>query len=241
MPEISLRSAAADWDAVLDRLGVDWGERAVILGPGADAIAERFLLAGSPPLVASGDTVAVLGGEPPDDDIARATPRSVPLAAGEADVVLAVHAWDGPPTLSAVVSEARRLVRPGGSVMLAELDVAALEASTARQYPMVALRLVAPDAAAALAASCLSRSLLEIELVRAGFAAVGSERVDLTRGGFASRADHAAAVTAGLWRGTATLPADVRERLGAVALALGDGGAVVDCEPWVLVRGFRRP
>ena len=124
--------------------------------------------------------------------------------------------------------------------MLAELDIPKLTRSTPRQYSSVLVRHIAPEAASALAATCVKHSDLEIEMTRAGFAGVVTDRIDFARGLFADRAAHAAAVAGGLWRGTVGLSEGERADLATAVLGLGGTGAVVDREPWVLVRGFRR-
>lgn len=237
MADPLLRIVAADWDAALADLGVTWGATAVVVGADVDVLAESFLLADSPPLVASTREVAILGDVPDGVTAADATPTHVPLPDSSAHVVIAVHAWSGPGGIAPVVREATRLVRRNGSIILAEIDLPRLAASTPRQYASVLLRLAYPAAAEALRARSTLHSHLETELVRSGASRVATERFDLTRGVFADRAAHAEAVASGLWRGSVECSPAELEQLGELVLSLGGKGPVTDSEPWVLVRG----
>ena len=124
--------------------------------------------------------------------------------------------------------------------MLAELDVPKLARSTPQHYSSVLVRHIAPEAASTVAATCVRHSDLEMELTRAGFEGVMTDRIDFARALFADRAAQAAAVAEGLWRGTEGLAEGERSDLAAAVLRLADTGVVVDREPWVLVRGLRR-
>lgn len=107
MVETLLRVAAADWDSAVRGLGVEWGDRAVVLGPDSALITESLLLADSPPLAAVGPLVAILGGDPVPGDLDRAHPAAVPLETGSVSVVIAVHAWQGRADPAGVVAEAQ--------------------------------------------------------------------------------------------------------------------------------------
>jgi len=240
MADIVLQTVAEEWDKALATLGVVWGPTAVVVGPGADALAESLLLADSPPLVAATSEVAILGEVPDDVEATGASPEGVPLPDSSVDVVIAAHAWAGPAGVPAVAAEANRLVRRGGFIVLAELDFPRLAGSSAFQYPAALLRIARPDVTAMLQRWSALHSHLEIELIRLGVATVATDRFDLTRGVYADRREHQAAVAGGLWRGTAGMPIAERERLGELVLELGGDGPVTDREPWVLVRGVAR-
>lgn len=237
MADPLLRVVAAEWDEALANLDVAWGPTVVVVGADVDILAESLLLADTPPLVASTGRVAILGDVPDGVTIADATPTAVPLPDSSAHVVIAVHAWPGPGGVPAVVREATRLVRRNGSIVLAEIDLPRLAASTPRQYPSALMRIAYPAATAALRARSTLHSHLEIELVRSGATSIAPERFDVTRGVFADRPAHAEAVASGLWRGSVECTPAQLDQLGELVLALGGRGPVIDREPWVLVRG----
>ena len=238
MADVLHRTVADEWNWALASLDVVWGPTAVVMGAEAEILAERLLLADSPPIVAAAGEVAILGDVPAAMIGANATPDAVPLPDSTVATVIASHAWESPAGIERVVKDANRLVERGGAIVLAELDLPRLGRSSPLQYASALLPLALPDVAAGLRARSALHSHLELELVRKGTAHVVAERFDLTRGLFDDRAEHAAAVAAGLWRGTAACSSGELERLGEVVLESGGQGPVTDREPWVLVRGI---
>lgn len=239
MAESRLETSAAEWDAALGYLGVRWGRRAAVVGANAGPVAEALLLAPSPPILDSNDQVAILGHEALEFDVAAATPAAVPLPDASLDLVVVVHAWEGPADLPIVGAEAARLVAPGGAVVFAELDNAVLWASNPRQYASALLALLYPEVVDRVVASCVSRPDLEVAANRLRLTSVASERVDVTRGIFPDPRAHAGAIRSGLWRGSQWLDGAALDRLASITAGIDQPLPRADREPWMIVRGLK--
>lgn len=240
MAEVDHTTAAAEWDAALRRLGVSWGSVVVVLGRGADVVADQLLLADSPPLRAASPDVAVLSVSDLAGWASESQSESVPLPDGSADLVIAVHAWNGSAGVPDVVHRAHRLLRNSGTLVLAELDVDRLVDSTPRHYPASSIWLAAPALGARIEAGCVSSVDLAMEAIRAGLADVTVDQFDRTRGVFTSAKSHRASVLGGLWHGTATAPTEELNAAADVVSAVSWEPELVDREPWVLVSGRNR-
>jgi hypothetical protein len=219
---------AEAWASALLQLNVPEGGSVIVRGPGAGQVgaAWRLLGYGGRSLVANDTPVH------PDDD----------TQAAAADVVALLHAWPEPRTVDVTAQAAARWVRPGGVLMLAELDVVALRNDVPRRTPAALLYQMHPEVAERLAALSPTR----IQLVMAGIRAGLDDKlvIDVARpvGVYRDSSERRAAVEFGAWRGLEELDARAYDALlGAVDAVLPPAWPLVESEPWMVVAGRVRP
>ncbi len=222
-------------------LGVPFGAAVLVAGDRADRVADAYQAAGAPPLAYARSGLAFLAKEPPDVDFDAATPAATGLEAGSVSLVVHRHAWDGSAGLPAIVAEARRVLAPGGALVLREPDLARLLASPFQRYPSQILYRLHPSVAADLRVSLVTPGELAAEAVRAGFVRMAGIDVDDTIGSF-ERSDYLRYLGDRGWSGFALLSdediAAVIETVAGLLPLLAPLGPVVDREPWRVLCGF---
>jgi hypothetical protein len=210
-----------------------------VAGEAAPSLARSLQAAGSPPIGLEADRLAVLGDiETPDD--ARSLDD---LPTGSADFVVLRRAWESRPGMGQAVRGAFAMLRPGGCVVVAEIDAARLLEGPAVRYPDRVLYDADPGLAGSVRVAAMERTVLAVEMVRAGFRRVAVADVEVERGRHASAADYWQALASSARRPLAALPAEDAERLieevaGDLA-RLAPLGPVVDREPWLMATGGR--
>ncbi len=229
----------SEWEALLRRLDVPLEGRVLVAGPPAESLAARPAV----PVVASTTGLTLFGppleGPIPDGATAEATL----LPTGAFDAVLALSAWSRPDRVGAVAGEALRLTRPGGTIVLGDLDAVVLVAGPPAAYRAAVLYARHPDLARRLVAAHEHTVMLGVELLRGGVHPVTVERMDLPMAFLDGPEAYASAVRAGLWPGFVDLSPEERDE---VLAALADSlrppvrFPIVDRQPWVIARG-RRP
>jgi len=223
------------WLSTLADLGAAEESDTLIVGPYADSVANQL----PAPTGDTTPTVATLLVTPVPDG---ATPTATGFADGSFDAAVALSAWDGPAGVSAVIAEAVRVVRPGGTVWLGEIDARGLTESmpAARRYGF----LYQAEPAVADEAQFRFRAAdgLGVDAVRAGLRDVVESRADLPVAVAASAAEGVEAVRSGIWPGSALLDGVAMDRV----LAQVDSSLqppiefpIVFTLPWIVVRGRR--
>ncbi len=221
----------------LRSLGVDWGGVAVVVGEEAPVFADACFRSGGQPLAASTDSFALLTRDPPAGDLAATSD----LAGDSAGLVVMRHAWDGVEGLLEAVAEARRLLAPGGTVVLAEWDLDRILRSPARLYPDGFFYAALPEVVPRLRAMLAAPTDLAVELIRAGFKDVEGVDVDETVVEVPDRLSYLEFAKQRSFRGSGLATPD---RLAAAWTAFVDFvpriapiGPVTHREPWRVVRG----
>ena len=223
------------WLSTLTDLGAAASSDTLVLGPYADSVAEQL----PAPTGDTTPTVATLVVTPVPDG---ATPVATGFADGTFEAVVALSAWDGPAGVSDVLEEAVRVVRPGGTVWLGEIDAKGLTESmpAARRYGFLyqSEPAVADDARFRFRAA----DGLGVDAVRVGLRDVIENRADLPVAVVDSAADGVEAVRSGIWPGTASVDRVSLDRvLEQVDASLQPPVEfpIVFTLPWVVVRGRR--
>lgn len=232
--ETALRHAWAD---TLDVLGAGNAESILLVGAGAETLAREI----APPVGDALGWFVVLGDEPvmiPAD----ARPEATGLASASFDAVVALEAWRAEASLKAVVVEAVRLTKPGGTVWLGQRDFDLLARSEPATYRAALLYRARPDAVAAARSGLGDRAMLGIEAIRAGLRPVESLAADLPTAQYDTEAEYFEAVRSGGWAGIGVLDdAAVDALLGELARFLRPPRRfpVVERQPWSLVRATK--
>ena len=145
---------AEAWASALNQLSVPKAGSVIVRGPGAGEVGAAWRLLG----YGGGGLVA-------DDTLLHSDDDT---QAAAADVVVLLHAWPEPRTVDATAQAAARWVRPGGVLMLAELDAVALRNDVPRRTPAALLYQMHPEVAERLAARSPTRLQLVMAGIRAG-------------------------------------------------------------------------
>ena len=228
---VALREA---WRTTLAGIGVGQDVAVVVGGPPAEAIAEAVPMAVADEVAG----LAILGSGP--SLAADATPSSTGLPTDTADAVMMLAAWRSPEELRSVVAEARRVLAPGGRLILGEVDVDALLTATVatrrssllyRRYRSPILASLPGDRPVAAPA---------FALLRGGFGSIESATVDLPVGVFSTPGAYVEAVLAGVWPGIGIVPPHERTALeGEILESLrGTAFPLTEYQPWSLAYGI---
>ena len=219
----------------MNDLGAAGGVDTLLIGPHAEVLADEL----PGPTGGTSPGVAALGVGPVPDG---ANPTSTGFDEGSFDAAVILSAWETPAGVSSVAEEAMRVVRPGGTVWLGDIDAKALTSSmpAARRYGLFYRS--DPQAADAARFRYRTADVLGVDAVRAGLRNVTETKADLPVAVIESAADGVEAVRSGIWPGTGTLDAVSLDRL----LERIDESfqpptrfPVVLTLPWIIVRGQR--
>lgn len=223
------------WLSTLADLGAAEASDTLVVGPYADSVASQL----PAPTGDTTPTVSTLLVTPVPEG---ATPNETGFAGASFDAVVALSAWDGPAGVLDVIAEAVRVVRPGGTVWLGEIDARGLTESmpAARRYGF----LYQAEPAIADEAQFRFRAAdgLGVDAVRAGLRDVVESRADLPVAVVASAAEGVEAVRSGIWPGTALLDGVAMDRVLAqvdASLQPPIEFPIVFTLPWIVVRGRR--
>lgn len=228
---LALRQA---WEATLADLDLTEGS-VLVCGPLADRIGDAVPIAIADEVA----SLVVLGDGPALADDASVVATG--LADGSIGDVLALAAWGDVSRIGAVVSEARRIVRRGGSVWLGRRNIDAMVHSTPATLRSSMLYARHPERVRAMLAT-ESVAPTELALVRGGFAGIESWDQQIPVDAFADAASYRSAVEDGMWLGIDRLSESERsDILAALERDLREAEfPLVEFQPWTLARGIRR-
>ena len=134
-----------------------------------------------------------------------------------------------------------RATRPGGEVVVADLDVARLLEGSVHRYPIRMMWDAAPELRDRLRSSTPSPGLLGIAVVRAGLRDASSWSADDELGSYDDRASFLRVLERRRWRGDGWVSPDqmsfLLERVAEASATIDLTGPIVDREPWVAVVG----
>lgn len=216
---------------------LDAGSAIAIAGESAADFAEDLVRRGAPPLAVEADRFALLSDalDPP------AVGRLRDLPEGAVDLVVLRRAWRSRTDVAGALAAAVRAVRPGGEVVVADLDVNRLLGGPSPRYPVRLLYLAEPEAAERLTASTASPGVLGSEAGRVGLRDVVTITYDDERGAYEEVAGLWAGIRQRGWRGAAWVSQErARSLFEGVASAMAGAipaGWAVDREPWYAVIG----
>ncbi len=234
---------AAVWAGDPARLGVEWGQVAVIAGEDAGAVADMAHGAGAPPIAHAAPGFALLARQPPDSDLELAVPSATGLPAASVHTVVLRHAWTDPEALAVVVAEARRILAGGGHLVLADWDLERVLTASPQSYPDAFFYAALPEVAKRLRAAMTYRLDLSLALGRAGFTSIRSIEADEVVADFEERPEYLAWLRERGFRGVRHADEQqltaVRDALPALVRRLAPLGQVTHREPWRVAVGVR--
>ncbi len=229
-------ATGSEWVRIVEAFDEGFDAGVVVAGAGAPEIAQALRRAGVPPLAVAHERLAVLSG----DDVDEAAATLADLPASIAGIALLRRAWDDRLALTAALREANRVIRPGGRVIAADIDLDRLMGSSNHRYPARLQYLLAGDD---IGPPRSLRMALSIETGRAGFRDVRGWEVDVERGVYPDARAYWQAVKAGGWPVLADLQPAVADRVLEDAAAglrrIAPIGEVVDRYPWFVVTGVK--
>ncbi|NIV89316.1 MAG: hypothetical protein GWN35_21625, partial [Actinobacteria bacterium] len=157
------------------------------------------------------------------------------------DGVVMLHAWPSPSAVDRAAAIGAAWLRRGGTLVLAELDMARLRNATPSRYPAALLYTMYPEIAASLSVRSATSLQLAMAAVRAGLRDKTVMEIDRPVGVFRGPDEHRAGIEFGCWRGLEMLDA---ARYGPVVDAAATVGVgewpLVELEPWIAVIGSAR-
>ncbi len=235
----SERQQAEGWATLVPDLGLDWGEATLILGEGAAQLADAYGRAGAAEPGHKTDDFVLLGGA----ESSHLHPSALDTGMADESVDLAVlRAVVGEQSaLSEVLDEVYRILRPGGGVLVTDVNVKAMLDAGFHHYPVRVLYDMFPEVLEAEVRRHLDSAELDIETVRAGFKDVISYDVDEVKALFETPDEFLAYVERGAWRSFDLIDDEEREALLATLRAspLLGGDPIMDREAWHVVRGMK--
>jgi hypothetical protein len=225
MPDLADIERAA-WTALSAATGVSYRGTTLVRGPGAREVSEALLSLGSSTVIAEEAALDADHSDPPDDAV---------------DTVILLHAWPAPDEAADAAKAATDWLRPGGWLVMADLDIKRLQGAPLRLYPSALLYQMFPSVREHLAARCTSAIGLVTSAVRAGLDGKVTTSIDRPLGVYASASEFRAAVEFGSWRGLEQLSGDDYGHLldGIAAIDVGRW-PLVEVEPWICVAGTAR-
>ena len=225
MPDLA-RVEQDAWSNVAKMTGASFRGTSLVRGPGARAVGEALLALGSSTVIAEELVLDPDRVDPPDDVV---------------DTVVLLHAWDGVAKVDAAARAATGWLRPGGWLVLADLDVDNLLSSRPEFYPSALLYQRFPATGAYLTSRSTSMVRLVTAAVRASLDGKASVGIERPVGVYSSPSELQAAVEFGAWRGLERLTqAEYAELMTAVSGISVAKWPLVETEPWVFVAGSAR-
>ncbi len=220
-------------------LGLDLAPAGEILMAGI-GVSEIQLPEGSGQRWTNGELVAITRGDPPPE---AATALGTGLDDGSMDLVILRDAAGSHRRLPKVLHEAHRVLKPGGGLLITELNAEALLESTPQHYLQRLLSQAHPDVGQHLLETHPAALDLAIELVRAGFKDADSYSLDFPLGQFHDAQAHTDFVAVDGWRGLEKLSTDDRDLflldLPDLVGQVVPGSDFFDLEPVTVARGFK--
>ncbi|MDP8958785.1 MAG: class I SAM-dependent methyltransferase [Actinomycetota bacterium] len=245
MAERSIRQDAAGWVGILRDLGLKWGEATLVMGEGAELLAESYQRAGSPPVAHQRPGYLVLARERQGDRLDQVGPLATGLANDSLDLVVMRHAVPKQAMLARALREAYRVLKPGGGVLVSDVDVNAMIDSTTHRYPSRLQYTVVPDVLPLEMARHVASADLSVEVVRASFKDVDAYDVDQEFGEFDDPDAYWEFVRERGWRSfdlmTEAQVEMVLSTLRRLLPRLASTRGLVEREPWHVTRGFKPP
>ncbi len=223
------------WISTMHDLGAAGGADTLLVGPHAEILADQL----PEPTGGTALGVATLGVGPVPDG---ASPTATGFEADSFDAAVLLSAWETPAGIGSVMEEAMRVVRPGGTVWIGDIDAKALTSSmpAARRYGLFYRS--EPEAAAGARYRFRAADVLGVDAVRAGLRDVTETKADLPIAVIESAADGVEAVRSGIWPGTGALDPTALDRLlerTGESLQPPVRFPIVLTLPWIIVRGQR--
>ncbi len=214
------------WSEVAAATGATFAGTTLVRGSGARQVAEALVALGGSTVVAEEAVIDPDRADPPEDSV---------------DTVVLLHAWASSDQVDAVARAATDWLRPGGWLLMAELDTSRLFGASPRLYPSAALYQMFPEVASRLRRRCADGIFLSKAAIRAGLDHKVGAWVDRPLAGYDSPSELVAAIEFGAWRGLEHLDADdYASLLTAVGDVARDEWPMIELEPWLVVGGASR-
>jgi SAM-dependent methyltransferase len=205
-----------------------------------DDIANIGLPVGAGERFETGNLVLVTRGEaPPADGTAAATG----LKPGCLDLVILRDASGSVENLRAILTEAFRVLKPGGGLLLTEFDASTLLDARPQKYPQLLLSNLYPRVGDYLRRRHPRQIDIGMSLVKTGFKDGDAYSLDFPLGHFTDYHTYADSVAVEGWRGMDQLTAEeldlLLDQLPELMKSVAPAGEFDDVEPITVARAYK--
>lgn len=205
-----------------------------------DGAADVDLPIGSGKRLTVGDLVLVTRGATLSD---WASVTATGLDDDSLDLVMFRDAFGSLNRLAPVLREAYRILKPGGGVMITELDAETLLESQPQKYPQVLLSRMYPHVGEYLLRRHPRPMDIAIGLVKTGFKDGDEYRLDVPLGHFRDYQTYVDSVAVEGWRGMDQITPEQRtallEQLAELMETVAPAGEFDDLEPITVARAYK--
>ncbi|NNL96611.1 MAG: methyltransferase domain-containing protein [Acidimicrobiia bacterium] len=225
------------WSELIVNLDLPRGGEILLAG---DELADIQLPIGSGQRFDAGGLVLVTKGAAPPPG---ATATDTGLNAESIDLIILRDAARSLTNLVRISTEAYRVLKPGGSVLITEFDAATLLDARPQLYPQLILSNMFPRVGDFLMNRHPRSMDIGRSLVRAGFKDIDSYSIDFPLGHYRDYQTYADSVAVEGWRGTDQLTAEeldtLLDELPGLMKSVAPAGEFDDLEPITVATAYK--
>jgi SAM-dependent methyltransferase len=225
------------WSELIVNLDLPPAGEILLAGDGA---ADIELPIGAGKRFDTGGLILVTRGEAPAD---AATPTKTGLKDDSLDLVILRDAAGSITNLLDVLTEAYRVLKPGGGLMLTEFDAATLLDSRPQRYPQLILSSMFPAVADYLLRRHPRQMDIGRSMVRVGFKDGDAYSLDFPLGHYSDYETYVDSVAVEGWRGMDQLTAEqldeLLDALPRLMKSIAPAGEFDDVEPITVARAYK--
>ncbi len=225
------------WTELIVNLDLPPNGEILLAGDGA---ADIQLPVGAGQRFDTGSVVLVTRGAAPAGD---ATAAATGLDDDSLDLVVLRDAAGSVTHLTDLLTEAYRILKPGGGILLTEFDAGTLLDSRPQRYPQLILSNLHPEVGEYLVRRHPRQMDIAMALVRAGFRDGDAYPLDFPIGHFRDYETYVDSVAVEGWRGMDQISAEdldaLLEQLPGLMKSVAPAGEFFDVEPITVARAYK--